>query len=179
MGLFDFLKGKKSDQPEIRDLVWMTVEAKWKGVAKLLEEDPNQRLLAWSMQTVDAWSDFSQSYPGNLPKAEHMGRVIPGRLQGENLLLLEHHIYLSEENSFLNDTQASRIWVASSLEDVIMLPFGSDRLMGLMQQMGANADEVIAHKMVSASIRRAQEKMDQKRGKVALDPELEEWMKGV
>ena len=149
-------------------MVWVTLADKWNGVADLLQSEPNQRLLAWSSQTVAAWQAFADKYEAPLPPAEPMGRLMPGRLEGDQLLLLEHHLYFNEEDQFFREARASRVWIASSLEDIVMAPFGSDRIKQLMQKMGVVEGEIIEHQMITSSIRRAQEKLEQRRGKEAL-----------
>ncbi len=56
------------------------------------------------------------------------------------------------------DPGESRFYI--SLEDDLMRLFGSERLMGIFKSLGVQENEQIEHKMLSSSIRKAQEKIE-------------------
>ncbi len=56
------------------------------------------------------------------------------------------------------DPGESRFYI--SLEDDLMRLFGSERLMGIFRSLGVQENEQIEHKMLSSSIRKAQEKIE-------------------
>ena len=54
--------------------------------------------------------------------------------------------------------------VFSSLDEALFTHFGGNRLADLVKKMGYTQGEVISHKMITSSIRKAQEKIAAKAG---------------
>jgi preprotein translocase subunit SecA len=54
------------------------------------------------------------------------------------------------------------VTVLTALDEALLMIFGGDKLIKIMQGLGMNEDEIIEHKMVSQSIANAQEKIEKK-----------------
>jgi hypothetical protein len=177
MALFDFLKRKPPTTP-MRDLVWGTQAAKFAGACQWIDQHPGTVVLAWSGLTRDQFVAYAAQHMSQPPKVALMGVTMPGRLAGERLLLLEHHLYAQEETDFLQQAQAAEVVCVNSLDDPLLQLVGGERLRNLVQSMGMQPDELIEHRLIQASIRQAQQKMSQKRGE-SLPPTLDAWWRGL
>ncbi len=63
----------------------------------------------------------------------------------------------------------------ASLDSVFFEVFGGDRLRSLMEKMGLQQNEKIEHSMVTKSIERAQEKLEEQASQPEIDTSIEEW----
>lgn len=180
MGLFDFFKSSKPAGPTALDWVWRDEQGKRQGLLELLRAHPQARLLAWSAHTQRGYSDWlAQTQGAAAPRIELASRQLPGRLHGEALVFLEHHLYRREEAEFLRLAQPAQAWVLSSLDDPLFRFFGNERIGTLVDQLGMKPGERLEHRLIRASIRNAQQKLEKQRGQVAIPPDLEDWMRGL
>ena len=180
MGLFDFFKSSKPAGPTAIEWVWRDQQGKRQGLLELLRAHPRARLLAWSTHTQRGYRDWlAQTLGAGAPPIELASRQLPGRLHGEALIFLEHHLYHSEEDEFLRLAQPAQAWVLSALDDPLFCFFGNQRIGALVDQLGMQPGERLEHRLISASIRKAQQKLEKQRGQVAIPPEVEDWMRGL
>jgi len=71
----------------------------------------------------------------------------------------------------------SRIIFHTALTDGFLAHFGGEKLMGLLKQLGHDEDTYLSHSMVSAAIRRAQEKIEKQVNQEMRIWSEEEWFK--
>lgn len=98
------------------------------------------------------------------------------------ILFPEHYPIPKPENDLLEslgalDWQDAECQFYDSLDSDLMQLFGSERIQRLMGQLGMASDEEISHKMISRSLRRAQESVASKIGAEQKADSIEEWMK--
>ena len=97
------------------------------------------------------------------------------------ILFSEHHPMASKDEVLLDVITGlpcrSSIVFHTALTDGFMSHFGGEKLMGLLRQMGHDEDTYLSHPMVSAAIRRAQEKIDKQVNQEIRTLSEEEWFK--
>ncbi len=167
---------KKESMPEIRDMVWMSDAAKKQGALALIAAANNPVIAGWFDETIEEWQRL-------LDEAGHSFRVesVPF-LQGldvkdRNIFLLEHYPLASQETKVMQNWKPKSVVAFVSMEDPLLQLFGGDNLIALMQKMGMAENEVMEHKMISRSIRNAQEKLDKKVAHEHNADSQEEWFK--
>lgn len=100
---------------------------------------------------------------------------------GLAVLIAEHHPMESREQELLERIAAHpcvrSIRFHIALTDPLMQKFGGERLIGMMKSLGGDTDEVLSHPMISSSIRRAQEKIENKVRRETDAQSAEEWIR--
>jgi len=179
MGLFDFLKSKPSTPAfSVRDLVWIDQSAKLLGCVSSLRENKHAKLLAWS-ETTQQQFDQQLVTHGLSKKVSLVSGILPSRLEGKTLYMLDHHLYATEEADFLAAANPAEVIFFVSVDDPLLQLFGNERLKTLMQNMGAEPREVFEHRMISKSIRRAQEQCEKQRGSLTIPDGIYDWWRGI
>lgn len=183
-----FKKKKKGIQAE--DKVWISKVAKLKGLRKFINEknqlgisvlivhhfdntqDEVQRLLEQldvSHQTIGADSMIANPSNVFVINANHLSQLkaLPRYLAHGNqlqIVISEHYPayerdqeVLQEINEYLPNVP---ICFFTSLDEPFMQIFGSERISGLMQSLGMNENESLAHSLITKSIMKAQQKVE-------------------
>ncbi|MCW5909967.1 MAG: hypothetical protein KIT62_02775 [Cyclobacteriaceae bacterium] len=101
------------------------------------------------------WFATSWSAPDFLPALKN---------EPVTLLFFGHYPLPSKENTLLEKIRAgiptASIVFYSSLDEPSFKMFGGERLTNMMNNMGMKEDEAIEHRMVTASMKRAREKVE-------------------
>jgi len=160
MGLFNFFN-KKAPQVIVKDMIWMNGEGKMQGCLKLLQQHKDAVLLAWFPKTQQLWEQFMLQHqlPNKVHLTQHLNTL---QLSGKSIIMLEHYPLAGKEDTFLQALHQQEVFILSALDEPLFTQFGSENIIALMQKMGMQQDEVIEHKMVSASLRKAQSKLETK-----------------
>lgn len=97
------------------------------------------------------------------------------------VLFSEHHPMASKDEALLEVITGlpcrNSIVFHTALTDGFLSHFGGEKLMGLLRQMGHDEDTYLSHPMVSAAIRRAQEKIDKQVSQEMRTRSEEEWFR--
>lgn len=80
------------------------------------------------------------------------------------LIVAERHPLASVDDALIRFAEAlpcrCRMVHHLSLDDALMATFGAERVRSVLERLGAEEDEPIAHNMVTASIRKAQKRIE-------------------
>jgi len=168
---------KKESMPPIRDMVWMSDAAKRRGALALIAAAEAPVIAAWFDETVEEWQRFLDA-EGHSFRVESVSYLQNLDVKDRTVFLLEHYPLASRETKVMQNWKPKDLVVFVSMEEPLLQLFGGDNLIGLAKKMGLAEDEALEHKMISRSIRNAQEKLDKK-----VEPERpadaqEEWFKG-
>jgi preprotein translocase subunit SecA len=68
----------------------------------------------------------------------------------------------SKEETVFKQLELKEVIILTSLDEPLLIMFGGEKLIKIMQSLGMNEEEIIEHKMVSQSIATAQEKIEKK-----------------
>lgn len=97
------------------------------------------------------------------------------------VLIAEHHPMASRDQALLDAVTClpcqRRIIFHAALTDALLLHFGGERLQSLLKQLGQQEEDCISHPMISAAIKRAQEKLDKQVGQELRTQSAQEWFK--
>jgi hypothetical protein len=160
--MFDWFK-KKEKSPALRakDIIWINSAEKWKALPAFIASHQPAVVVCWFQETLEkAKQVLATSDAGITPQLHH--HVVDSSLQDKTLILLEHYPLPEKEASILSSSTPGEIIVLSALDDPLFMYFGGERLMGLMEKLGMAPGETIEHSMLTASIKRAQDKISSK-----------------
>lgn len=175
--MFDWFKKKeKVPQARHRDLIYLSNSEKWQALAALAQEAQPVVIMGWFAETVEkAKQALSSAGSKIVPQQAHA--YAESSLQDKTLILLEHYPLPEKEFPLLSSTAPRAITVISSLDDPLFMYFGGERLKSLVEKLGMAPGETLEHQMITASIKRAQEKLS---AKITLDfsaRSQEEWFR--
>ncbi|NOU18206.1 MAG: hypothetical protein HOO91_11685 [Bacteroidales bacterium] len=161
MGIFNFSQKKKAT-PNIKDMIWMSQSAKLTGCFKLLQEQKEFVVVAWFSKTQEEFHQFLNEQHGLGVEIQLAQTAISTQISDKKLILLEHFPLRGKEETFIINLNPSQVIVLSSLDEPLFEIFGSDEIIRMMKSLGMKEDEMIEHPMISKSIVRAQQKLEQK-----------------
>jgi hypothetical protein len=155
----------KSKDPEIKviDKVWMSKNAKMNACRQMAEVDPSIVFVAWFEETQLEFQTI-------LPSSSVVVLAKDVRYDGvrdKMVVFVEHHPITAEEQSVFKKLYLKEANVLSGMDEQLFLNFGGARTIEMMKRLGLKEDEVIAHSMISKSIRRAQKKIEKSMTNVA------------
>jgi hypothetical protein len=161
--MFDFFKKKPALIP-CEDIVWMSDAEKHKGLLSVLKQYPDLSIYAWFTETQESFQSYLSK--NDLSNTVHIAKT--GIIAGNRpvVLFLEHYPILSKEQEILQQFSFQKIIFLNALTDRLLKQYNGESIIQLMQKMGAQEGETLSHSMITASIRKAQEKTEQKAGDV-------------
>lgn len=161
MGIFNFSQ-KKKGTPNIKDMVWMSQSAKLRGCLKLIQEQKDVVVIAWFSKTQEEFHQFLNEQHGLDIEIQLAQTLISTQISNIKLILLEHFPLRNKEENLILNLNPTQVIVLNSLDEPLFEVFGSEEIIRLMKSLGMKEDEMIEHPMISKSIVRAQQKLEQK-----------------
>lgn len=165
MGLFDFLRNNEN-AIHYNDKIWVNQHAKLNGLLQLFDQSKNIVLIAWFEETKNFVERF-------LAQANQVETIIMAKqsnasqVENKTVIFLEHYPLRKKEQTIIQGWQAKEIIFLSALDEPFLQQFGGEKILAIMQQLGIKEEECIEHEIISKSIVRAQEKLEEK---ILLDP---------
>lgn len=157
---------------KVVDKVWLSNQAKWNACVQMIKLDPSVLLVAWFEDTFRE----IESNPGlvkNVIKAENISY---DKTVGRMVVFVEHFPLASAEQDVFARLQLKEVPVLNSLDEPIFMLFGGENTIEIMKKLGVGEDEIIGHSMITKSIRRAQEKIEEKSGTNYPAKSSQEWL---
>lgn len=157
--MFNLFK-KKEPEIKIIDKVCMEPAGKLELLYKAWQSDKSLMILFWFDDSLQTATDFfaqKTTEPVNLVLAREFA---PLQRAGKPIVFGEHYPLRNPETDLIKNMGLTAIDVYSSLKDPLFRAFDGDRIAGLMSALGMKEDEVIQHKMITSSIRKAQDKLE-------------------
>jgi hypothetical protein len=173
--MFNLVK-KKDASIKVTDKIWMSQAAKWKGIVELWRKDPSIVIIAWfdsTLRGLESLFAVETTSPVSLFSAR---AVHSSQISGRQVIFAEHHPMRKKEQETFTHLHLSEATVHSALDEPLFKRFGSDKIVGMMKQLGMADDSMIEHKMISNAIRNAQEKIEEKMTLEHSAMSQEEWM---
>jgi len=198
MGIFDWLKGERSNVEVANDLIWLTKAAKFAGISAQLSEilagpdAPDAIFLAAHFQ--DCLDEFrSLAASGGFDPDRVMvttadalaGHSASGMGLGENqavlIVVAERHPLRSHDEAIADFARTlpcrCRLVFHTSLEDPLMRVFAGEWVQNLLKRLGMSENEAIESRMVARKVTQAQKTIEgHARGDLPADS-AEEWIK--
>ncbi|MES2591637.1 MAG: hypothetical protein V4608_07120 [Bacteroidota bacterium] len=159
--MFDFFK-RKPKLVDYEDIVWITEPEKQQGVLEIIKKNPDVLILSWFSETQESFKSYLTK--NHLSNSVNLIKPGIGNTTHSVILFLEHYPILSTEQELLKQFSTQKIIFATALSDPLIMEFGGEGLVKLTKMLDLKEGESIQHKMISKSIRGAQEKVEQKTG---------------
>jgi hypothetical protein len=153
---------KKEPGITVTDKIVIGKTARLNALLAAWTADPGCVFIFWFDETLDTASAFFAAQATS-PVALFTAREVTAvHLAGKTVVFAEHYPVRTKEEELYRKLNLTAVTVYSALEEPLFKRFGSDKIIQLMRQLGMKEDEVIEHRMVSKSIRDAQEKIEKK-----------------
>jgi hypothetical protein len=157
--MFNFSKNKKSET-KVKDIIWISSEAKWRGLEELWKKDPNTVFVFWFDETLDeARSKIDPFMIDKIqfaPAREVNHHLIPAK----PVIFGEHYPLQKKEQELFQQLQLKEVKVLSSLDEPLFKRFGADKIIQLMRQMGMKETDSVENQMITNAIKNAQQKLE-------------------
>ena len=180
MGFFDFLfgGGRRTQVENLPDKVWLTIDAKYAGLAKELAERSTSEsaailLVAHFRDVLERLQGIADRCNSSVPTmavlANNLTNDLAASLEHEESALIdiigaERHPLASADQRLESfaDTLPCRCRVSHhlSLDDPVIEVFAGDWVKDMLGKLGMKEDESIESKMVTRRIRAAQKKIE-------------------
>jgi len=155
----------------------MTEAAKLKAISNLKKINPDCLFIFWfdnSLRQAESslQSEFLSSSDLLMAREIHASQ-----LENKKVIFAEHYPLHQKEEELFTKLNLAEVQIWSALDEPLFKQFGSDKIIGMMKQLGMKEENAIEHNMISKAIQNAQEKLSKK---VLLDQTCssqEEWMK--
>ena len=166
-GLFN-----KKKEIKAVDCIYKTESAKYQALLQALNgdhfiyliyyfEDTRQQFLELETQKNELNNNVKSNY--KLIQANTLLSKLS--IEKGTFIFLEHHPSFAIEQKIkqhlFETLSIESITFYTSLEDEILIKFGSDRIRVLLEKMGFQEDEKIEHQMITDSLIRAQQRIDE------------------
>ena len=173
--MFNLFK-KKDDFVKVIDKIWISEEAKWKGIINEWKKDTEIVIITWFDSThrqLETLFAKETSSPVSLFSARE---VHASYIAGKKVILAEHHPMRKKEQDAFTQWHLNEAVVHSAMDEPLFKHFGGERIVGMMKQLGMNENSMVEHKMISNAIENAQEKIGKKVVTEHLANSQQEWI---
>ncbi|MDZ4796306.1 MAG: hypothetical protein SGI83_18695 [Bacteroidota bacterium] len=153
---------KKDQELKVVDKVTISGAARLQALLAEWNRDKNTVFIFWfddSLREATSFFATQTIEPVTLLSLREAGHP---QIDGNTIVFTEHYPLRSKEEELYKKLNVKVPVVFSSLGDPLFKQFGADKIVEMMKQLGMKEEEVIEHKMISKSIRRAQEKIEDK-----------------
>lgn len=157
---FSFFKSKPAT-PVVRDLVWMHQAAKLQGTMELLASDANSIVAGWFPETIQYFQEKLGAVNPSIT-VRPVKQLAAAQVEKKTLIILEHYPLNGKEQELWANWKPARILILNALDEPLFTHFGGAQITQLMQKLGMQENECVEHKMISSSIRNAQQKLAEK-----------------
>lgn len=135
----------------------MYKKSKWSYCQKFLSENPKTVFIGWFDETITELEEKNSAVTVLNARTVHKALV-----EGSIIIFIEHHPMKSKEDAVFDQLGLTEAIVLTALDEPLLMIFGGEKLIKIMQDLGMKDDEIIEHKMISQSIADAQEKIEKK-----------------
>ncbi|HMY23218.1 MAG TPA: hypothetical protein PLL59_05110 [Chitinophagales bacterium] len=172
--MFGLFKQKKSIQ--VTDLIWKTERIKYDALIKQLQDNNKHILIYFFEDTkksiVDELQTASINFSENTSSNAHILVLKSTQIlqmssaENVNIIFVEHYPLLSTEQKLkqhiLEVLNIQNVTFYTSFEDELFQLFGAEKILAIMEKMGFNENEPMSHNLISSSIEKAQQKIEEK-----------------
>ena len=179
MGLFDWFTSTPSNTTVLDDVIWLTKEAKFKGIVQMVarnlvgDDRPHTIILvAHFRDCLEELQKISESVTASRPiivasadalQSTRTSTISSDESRPMQIIIGERHPLPSHDDAVLEFAQAlpsrCRLVHHVSLEDPLMRAFSGGWVEGMLKSLGMAEDEAIESKMVARQIKAAQQKL--------------------
>ena len=177
--LFNLFGKKEEKGPErlFKDVVWIDTEAKNQGLLNIFKANPDVLFVAWFPDAAASFRAFGTAHGIAETQVKEARQLHQHDVQGKQVVFLEHHPLHPKEVKLAEDLHLGPTEVHGALDEAIFVYFGSEKMMPFVKMLGFKASDPIEHPFVTASVIKAQEKMEKKVVVEQSANSLAEWLK--
>ena len=160
--MFNLFNKKKDAGTNVKDIIWISTEAKWKGLIELWKKNNETIFIFWFDESLRQAEHFLTQYATaniNFTTAREVHRHLT---ENKPVVFAEHFPLKNKEQELFKDLGLEEVKVLSALDEPLFKKFGSDKIIQMMKQLGMNESESIQHTMITNAIQNAQEKIEKK-----------------
>jgi hypothetical protein len=157
--MFNLFK-KKIGKLEVVDICFISDDAKLTALVNLAKQDGTCIFLCWFSETKILLEEKFASEAISPNRVQFAERQIISQFTNERKVMVEHHPNLNKEKQFFEKLNDKRIQVYNSLNEAIFLSGNVASIIDLLRKMGISDDNPIEHSMITASIKKVQEKFE-------------------
>ena len=155
-------KGKAPEAPHFVDRIYLSKAAKLNACLALVQQEPNTVFITWFTDTAGEFREFFAQHGLDEFHVREARSIHTAMLEHKNPVFAEHHPLHAKEIEMISNWSQKKIFVYTSLDEPLLMHFGSDQVITLMRTMGMKEDEVVESSMVTNAIGRAQKKIASK-----------------
>lgn len=171
MGLF-----KKKPAIEIKDRIWVTTPSKLDAFKNETEKTPGIVFILWFDETLKSVESFFSQQAiktAILLTAKESNRQY---LEGKRVIFGEHYPLREKEIELFQNLKLNPVEVWSALDEPLFMRFGSEKIVGLLSQLGMKDNQPIEHQMISKAIQKVQDKISNNVTNESLATSQSDWM---
>ncbi len=187
--MFDFLFGNKKPSLKIIDFIWKTKEEKYRAIANKMLSGEAVILACFFDDTktelIQIANVLQVPYSTSLSSYEKVLLLSADSLMQTNTAIKHQIIFAEHYPSFAieNEVLAYLIEMVNqqdinffmSLDEPLFQYFGADRMVAILERMGFQENESISHNLLTESIKKVQQKVDQEAKSMQDTQNAKEW----
>lgn len=154
-----FFFGKKQKSIPVKDVVYLSITAKWNACCAVAAAHPSMVFIAWFQHTQQVLTAQLQAKGITGVRVLLYREVIAHSIAGRHMIVAEHYPLQQKETDLFTSLGLAEVTIFSALDEPLFSLFGSENIIRLMQTMGMKDDEPVSHSYITAAIHRAQEKI--------------------
>ena len=177
--MFGSLFGKKEEDVSdhlFKDRAYMSTRAKMQACADLAKNDESFIFIAWFGETAKQFKNYFIENGISESRVVEARQLHTPQLIAHKPVFVEHYPMHSKEEEFVQHWEQKNILVYSAMDEPLFKHFGSDKIIPMMKLMGMKEIEVIEHNMVSKSIIKGQQKIEEQVSMEQSASSQAEWM---
>lgn len=160
--MFSNLFGNKSEEDQLfKDRAFMTTAAKMQACVQLAKHDESAIFISWFSDTTKRFKTFFTEKGIDPNRVVEASEFPVSKLSTYKPVFLEHYPLHKREKEFVQTWNHQNILVYSAMDEPLFKHFGSEKLLPMMKMLGMKEDVVIEHSMVSKSILKGQQKIEE------------------
>jgi hypothetical protein len=156
--MFGLFKKKDKGVP-VTDHIWMTEQAKWQACLDFYLQNKQTVFVAWFEESRNKLKAFFAAKGVTDTVVYDAGFYNTMPANNDQVIFVEHFPLQETEQQKFRDLALQKAVVYTSLDEALFGAFGGEKIVQLMLKMGMKENEAIQHSMVTAAIKRAQEKL--------------------
>jgi hypothetical protein len=160
--MFNLFNKKKDAGTNVKDIIWISTEAKWNSLIELWKKNNETIFIFWFDESLRQAEQFLTQHATaniNFTIAREVHRHLT---ENKPVVFAEHFPLKKKEQELFKDLGLEEVKVLSALDEPLFKKFGSDKIIQMMKQLGMNETESIQHAMITNAIQNAQEKIEKK-----------------
>lgn len=159
--MFSFFK-KNTPHPTASDKIAIDTESKHAALYSLWEKDKQLVIIGWFDDSLQRLQDYFSRQTAEQVTLLTAREVSSPQIAGRPVVFAEHYPLRNKEEVLFERLNLQPAVIYSSVDEPLLMLFGGERIGKMMRLMGMKKNELIEHKMISDSIRKAQEKIASK-----------------